>query len=150
MAQTHQIQRLFFPSWKGSVPPPRPLPWWVTVSSLYCKTGVVFQWSFITSLLCTQGMILWEIQYVCCKWCLCMPMFQKKDVKIETAVTNLRDLVESFLKDPTERELFYKVRLWLCFVWLSSFSGQQEGCPVESRVRPKISVRKWAGQPEGC
>ncbi|XP_038831576.1 uncharacterized protein LOC120030302 isoform X4 [Salvelinus namaycush] len=33
----------------------------------------------------------------------------KKDVKIETAVTNLRDLVESFLKDPTERELFYKV-----------------------------------------
>lgn len=45
-----------------------------------------------------------------------MPMFQKKDVKIETAVTNLRDLVESFLKDPTERELFYKVRLWLCFV----------------------------------
>ncbi|XP_064787539.1 uncharacterized protein LOC135510489 isoform X1 [Oncorhynchus masou masou] len=33
----------------------------------------------------------------------------KKDVKIETAVTNLWDLVESFLKDPTERELFYKV-----------------------------------------
>ncbi|XP_045068139.1 uncharacterized protein LOC123482964 isoform X2 [Coregonus clupeaformis] len=33
----------------------------------------------------------------------------KKDVKIETAVTNLWHLVESFLKDPTERALFYKV-----------------------------------------
>ncbi|XP_045081499.1 uncharacterized protein LOC121572621 isoform X1 [Coregonus clupeaformis] len=33
----------------------------------------------------------------------------KKDVKIETAVTNLHGLVEALLRDPTERALFYKV-----------------------------------------
>ncbi|KAL0970180.1 hypothetical protein UPYG_G00238420 [Umbra pygmaea] len=33
----------------------------------------------------------------------------RKDVKIETAVNNLRGLVESMLNDPTERALFYKV-----------------------------------------
>ncbi|XP_010885994.2 uncharacterized protein tinf2 [Esox lucius] len=33
----------------------------------------------------------------------------KKDVKIETAVANLRGLVESLLEDPSERELFYKL-----------------------------------------
>lgn len=33
----------------------------------------------------------------------------KKDVKIETAVTNLHGLVEALLRDPTERALFYMV-----------------------------------------
>ncbi|XP_071189666.1 TERF1-interacting nuclear factor 2 [Salvelinus alpinus] len=33
----------------------------------------------------------------------------KKDVKIETAVTNLHGLVEVLLRDPTERALFYMV-----------------------------------------
>lgn len=37
-------------------------------------------------------------------------MLQKKDVKIETAVTNLHGLVEALLRDPTERALFYMVR----------------------------------------
>uniref|UniRef100_A0A674AIB7 TERF1 (TRF1)-interacting nuclear factor 2 n=1 Tax=Salmo trutta TaxID=8032 RepID=A0A674AIB7_SALTR len=46
---------------------------------------------------------------VCCKLCFCMPMLQKKDVKIETAVTNLHGLVEALLRDPTERALFYMV-----------------------------------------
>lgn len=79
-------------------------------SAILCTTTVVFEWAFIAFFNTFFSIILWEIQSVCCKLCFCMPMLQKKDVKIETAVTNLHGLVEALLRDPTERALFYMVR----------------------------------------